>query len=925
MDFSLVRAFALRVAVLALAGMPGAVDIRAETAPGPHTTPPGAESSADPGPPTTLATDPAWLAYVNAYRASAGVAPLAHEPAWSTGAALHARYTVKEDVLAHSENTTSPWYTAEGQAAAQNSNVMASSGATTLDETAIDRLMQGPFHAVGIIDPRLARTGFGSYREADGGYQMAAALDVLRGRNGSTSGIAWPILWPAQGRRVPIGTYSGGEYPNPLSGCPGYSVPSGLPLIAQFGTGASTPVVTASSLTRGGQSLEHCVFTEQTYVNSDSAAQSLGRSVLGSRDAVILVPRAPLVVGSVYTASITVGGVARVWSFTVGDFEDEGCAVGAEPAAITLDAAAATRTVLVTAASSCAWTATSDAGWVSITGGSSGTGDGSVSLQVQANTSTTARSATLTVGDRTITVTQNGQPSFVSDGDGLDDAWEQLVGLSPSHGTGDDGPAGDPDGDGATNLQEQAAGTHPRGFVTRYFAEGATISGMRTRLAILNPTTDAARALVRFLKADGSLERQYVTVPARTRVTIDVESVSAVGDAEFSTVVESDVTIVVDRTVRWNFGGAGSHAETGVAAPLATWYFAEGATHSGFDLFYLLQNPSPETTARVRVRYLRPQGPPLEKTYDVPPGARFNIWVDVEEFPDGAGYSRLLEASDVSAVVEVLDGPPIIVERAMYLSRPGQPFLAGHESAGVTLPQTRWFLAEGATGDYFDLFALVANPTATAATVRATYLLTNGTVYTKDYVVAPNSRFNIWVDGEEIPGHGRVLEDAAVSLDLESLNGVPIIVERAMWWPGPTAATWVETHGSAGATATGTLWALAEGELGGDELTETYVLVANTSAVAGEAVVTAIFENGTSSEIRIPLLPRSRTSIPVGAPIGSGGFGPAVQNRRFGVLVESVAVSGQPAAEIVVERAMYSSPGGQAWAAGTSALATKLR
>ena len=35
------------------------------------------------------------------------------------------------------------------------------------------------------------------------------------------------------------------------------------------------------------------------------------------------------------------------------------------------------------------------------------------------------------------------------------------------------------------------------------------------------------------------------------------------------------------------------------------------------------------------------------------------------------------------------------------------------------------------------------------------------------------------------------------------INGVPIIVERAMWWPGPTAATWSEAHNSAGTTRTG--------------------------------------------------------------------------------------------------------------------------
>lgn len=44
------------------------------------------------------------------------------------------------------------------------------------------------------------------------------------------------------------------------------------------------------------------------------------------------------------------------------------------------------------------------------------------------------------------------------DGDGLPDFWEELHGLDPTDATGDNGPDGDPDGDGIINVQEYAAG-----------------------------------------------------------------------------------------------------------------------------------------------------------------------------------------------------------------------------------------------------------------------------------------------------------------------------------------------------------------------------------------------------------------------------------------------------------------------------------
>ena len=199
----------------------------------------------------------------------------------------------------------------------------------------------------------------------------------------------------------------------------------------------------------------------------------------------------------------------------------------------------------------------------------------------------------------------------------------------------------------------------------------------------------------------------------------------------------------------------------------------------------------------------------------------------------------------MSAVIDTLDGAPIIVERAMYLSTPGHPFNAGHESMGVTAPALNWFLAEGATGPYFDLFLLIANPNPQDAAVTVTYLLTDGRTFSRTLTAPANSRSNIWVDLEQIPGEpGFPLADAALSSTVASTNGVPIIVERAMWWPGDG---WAEGHNSAGATTTGTAWALAEGEVGGARSTETYLLIANTSAFAGSATVTLYFEDGTST------------------------------------------------------------------------------
>jgi hypothetical protein len=489
------------------------------------------------------------------------------------------------------------------------------------------------------------------------------------------------------------------------------------------------------------------------------------------------------------------------------------------------------------------------------------------------------------------------------DSDGLPTSWETRFGLNPNSSEGNDGPNGDPDQDGQTNAQERAAGTHPNGTHKRYFAEGVSNAFFSTRIAAMNPGSAEAHVQFRFLRSDGVVLTHAVTIGARSRITLDPASVEGLAQADYSTVIDSDQVVVADRTVSWDATGYGAHTESSIAEPSRTWYLAEGSTAWDFTVFYLLQNPNANATT-VTIRYLLPSGAPITKSYSLPGNSRTTINVDQQD--------PALADADVSA--EITSTDPIIAERAMYLNRPNQPFAAGHGSAGVAHASTNWFLAEGATGPFFDLFILIENPNPLAAAVTATYLLPNGSTLAKSYNVPANSRFTIYVDNEDFPGAGKALSNVAVSTRLTSTNDVPIIVERTMWWPD---GGWYEAHNSAGATETGTRWALAEGEVGGSRNASTFILIANTSGQAGSARVTLLYEGGGEDVRTYALPPNSRTNVAVG-----GDF-PNSANRKFAALIESLGTA-SPAA-IVVERAMYTDVGGVQWAAGTNAGATKLQ
>lgn len=257
-----------------------------------------------------------WLDRVNFYRASALLPPVAEDPRLSESVFQHARYMVMHDVIAHSQKPRQPWATAEGAAAAAVSNLAGSTRATEPDFWAVDTWMQAPFHAVAILDPALTNVGFGIHRAENGGIQTAAGLDVVRGRSMRRAAASYPIVWPANGTVVPLTTHIH-EYPNPLTSCRGYSVPAGLPLIVQLGTGERRPNVTGTWVMEGEQLLEHCVFDERSYMNDDAAQQALGRAVLDTRDAVVIIPRRPLRYGSTYRVIVEEGGRRIDWTFGV--------------------------------------------------------------------------------------------------------------------------------------------------------------------------------------------------------------------------------------------------------------------------------------------------------------------------------------------------------------------------------------------------------------------------------------------------------------------------------------------------------------------------------------------------------------------------------------------------------------------------------
>jgi glucose/arabinose dehydrogenase len=484
-----------------------------------------------------------------------------------------------------------------------------------------------------------------------------------------------------------------------------------------------------------------------------------------------------------------------------------------------------------------------------------------------------------------------------TDADGMSNELELRYGLDPTSGGGVNGAGGDPDGDGLTNAAEVLAGTHPRGFATftRQLAEGASSAFFETSVSLMNPSTEPAIVVLRFLKDNATTAAWPVTIAPRRRLTINPGQLASVSHSAFATIVESDREVVVERTMKWDQSNYGAHTEKAIAGPSSTWYFAEGS--QGFFLTYvLLTNPSTSQN-RARVRFLRESGGPVEQEFTLAPLSRRTV--DCGSVPGIVNRSFGIE-------VTFLDAPGA-AERAMYFGLPpDQLFKAGHESAGVTAPATEWFLAEGATGSFFETFVLITNPSASPADVTVTYVTESGQVVTRNRTVLANARLTIDIEAEG----STILNNAAVATRVQST--IPVVVERAQYWPGPPSQ-WYEAHNAFGVTAAGTSWGLAEGQTGRFEAATSFLLLANNTNTA--ASVTIAF-------IREVDLPVTRTfNVPANSrfnvSVGPGNTVPELNDERFGAVVTSTV-------PIVVERALYWNANNEFWSAGTNATATAL-
>jgi hypothetical protein len=433
-------------------------------------------------------------------------------------------------------------------------------------------------------------------------------------------------------------------------------------------------------------------------------------------------------------------------------------------------------------------------------------------------------------------------------------------------------------------------------------SEGATGGFFDLDVTMANPTGGAAPVDISFLPEHSAPVPYVNNVDADSQLQLHVDDLTP-GDS-VSTIVHSTnaVPLAIERTMSWDSNGYGGSGGTAIF-PSTHWLFAEGS-QGYFDTFILLANDG-ATPANTTLKFLVEGGSPVLQPVVV--GAHSRLTIYTGDIP---------AIRNTNFGIDITADQPITAERSMYFPHVGpRIWEGGHETGGVTSLSTHWFLAEGATGPFFECFILLSNPTSTDAHVTLSYLLANGDTIPQTVTVPANGRLTINAE-HDVPTPSAPdprLINAPFSTTITS--DVGIIVERSMYWPDISIG-WREAHNSVGVTEAALRWAVSDGRIGGPRNYQTYILLANPNTTQAEVQV-RFLKAGLAPIVRTyTLAPTSRTNI---APYGDQDLGPAIGTGVFSADIQ--VLNYQP---IVVEKALYWDSGGEIWAAGTGTVGTPI-
>jgi YD repeat-containing protein len=191
----------------------------------------------------------------------------------------------------------------------------------------------------------------------------------------------------------------------------------------------------------------------------------------------------------------------------------------------------------------------------------------------------------------------------------------------------------------------------------QYFAEGGK-GFWSTYLSILNPsTTQAASISVAYLHDNGLTYTQTASVGAMQRTVLSPPASMPDGGFGLHVTSTNGVSIAAERAMYAGTLFTLGQTDRAASTPATRWLFAEGASNSFFETFFLVANPN-FSAATVRLTF-RTTGGTVINTAILTVPARSRIVVNADTI---AGLNGTNYATEVNSQ----NGVSVVAERAMY-------------------------------------------------------------------------------------------------------------------------------------------------------------------------------------------------------------------------------------------------------------------
>jgi len=256
-------------------------------------------------------------------------------------------------------------------------------------------------------------------------------------------------------------------------------------------------------------------------------------------------------------------------------------------------------------------------------------------------------------------------------------------------------------------------------------------------------------------------------------------------------------------------------------------YFAEGYSSPTQQPYLTLQNPNTEPV-NIIITYLLANGSTVQDTAVTVISPTTRVTARPYNFLSGAFSTK------------IISDKPIVAERPLYfnLNMLGGNVNGGHNTIGVTSPNTTWYFAEGYSSSTQQPFIPIMNPNNTVtALVTVTYMLSNGStvVDTALTSIGPNTRAT-----------ARPYNFLSGAFSTTIISDIPIVPERVMYFNLDMLGGNVnEGHVSIGTTSPYKNWYFAEGN--NSAIQSTYIPILNPSNTnTANVIVTYLLPNGST-------------------------------------------------------------------------------